>query len=364
MESSTAVKLVWYVTYKNKIIGPSPTGAKNTPTNYTTRSITCIPTNHPPPTDQGTATAVQQQWSSTYRPIHNGSTAVRQSAPQRYTCGTPGAGWVLHFLTILHLPGESASRHPPSTHHPPPTHRPTHHHSSTTTVEQYVPTNPQRRHSSTAVRTTVGHLWYARSWVGFIYTFLLFSTFRGRARAVTHQAPTTHHPPTDQPTTTAVQQQWSSTYRPIHNGGTQQYRNTHHSGTPVAHQELGGIPFSYDSPPSAGEREPSPTKHPPPTTHPPTNPPPQRYNSSGAVRTDQSTTAAQYIPQRYTCGTPGAGWDLHFLTIFHLPGESASRLRERIFMPPARGVRVRRPLCCREQRGLMCEAGVARACGR
>ena len=72
-------------------------------------------THHPPPThpptDQSTITAVQQQWSSTYRPIHNCSTAVRQYAPQRYTCGTPGPGWdFFHFLTIVHLPGESASR--------------------------------------------------------------------------------------------------------------------------------------------------------------------------------------------------------------------------------------------------------------
>ena len=56
-----------------------------------------------------------------------------------------------------------------------------------------------------------------------------------------------------------------------------------------------GFALSYDSPPSGGEREPSPTKHPPPTTHPPTNPPPRQYNSSGAVRTDQSTTPAQHV---------------------------------------------------------------------
>ena len=48
----------------------------------------------------GTATAVQQQCSSTSRPIHNGST-------QLYAAG---AGWDFHFLTILHLPGESAIR--------------------------------------------------------------------------------------------------------------------------------------------------------------------------------------------------------------------------------------------------------------
>ena len=173
-----------------------------------------------------------------------------------------------------------------------------------------------------------------------------------------------------------------------------------------------GFAISYDSPPSGGEREPSPTKHPPLITHPPTNPPLQQYNSSGAGRTDQSTTAAQqyggthhsgtpavrlklggiylhfltilhlpgesasrhppsthhsprthrpihhhssttaveqdvptnpqrqhtavwhYAPQRYTCGKPGAGWDLHFLTILHLPGKSASRHPSTHHPPP------------------------------
>ena len=100
-----------------------------------------------------------------------------------------------------------------------------------------------------------------------------------------HPPPTTHHPPTDQPTT-AVQQQWNSTYRPMHNGST-------------------------------------------------------------AVR--------QYAPQRYTCGTPEAGWDLQFLTILHLPGDSTSCPRERLFMPPARGVGTRRPFC--RWGRLMCGAG-------
>ena len=160
----------------------------------------------------------------------------------------------------------------------------------------------------------------------------------------THVHPHHHPPPTDQATinTTTVQQQWSSTYRPVHNGST--------VCTTAVHlwyaRSWVGFALSYDYPPSGEEREPPPTKHPPPTTHPPTTPPPQQYNSSGAVRTDQSTTAAQYAPQRYTCGTPGAGWDLHFFTILHLPGESASRPRERLFMPPARGVGTRRPLCC------------------
>ena len=294
MESSTAVKIVRYDTFEqnNRAISHRH---ENTPTNYTTRSTPlCTPTTHPPPTDQPTTTVVQQQWSSTYRPSHKGSTAVQQYAPQRYTFGMPGAGWDLHFLTILHVPGESANRHPPSTHYP--------------------------------------------------------------------------GPPTDQPTTTAVQQQRSSTYRPIHNGSTavrQLAPQRYTCGTAGARV---GFALPSDSPPSGGEREPSPTKHPPPTTHPPTNPPPQHYNSSGAVLTDQSTTAAQQYGSSHhsdtPVGTPGAGWDLHFLTILYLPGESASRPRESFFIPPARGSGTRQPLCCRGHRWLMCGAGLARTCGR
>ena len=82
----------------------------------------------------------------------------------------------------------------------------------------------------------------------------------------------------------------------------------------------------------------------------------QQQNHSCITCTDPSTTAAQQY-------TTGAGWDLLFLTILHLPGERSSRLRERLFMPPIRGVGTRLPLCRREQRGLMCGAGVARACG-
>ena len=77
-----------------------------------------------------------------------------------------------------------------------------------------------------------------------ICTFLRFSNFRGRARVVIHQAPTT----------TAMQQQWSNTYRPIHNGST--------ARTTAVHlwyaRSWVGFAHSYDSPPSGGEREPSP----------------------------------------------------------------------------------------------------------
>ena len=80
-----------------------------------------------------------------------------------------------------------------------------------------------------------------------------------------------------------------------------------------------------------------------------------------------STTAVeQYAPtnpQRQDSSMAEAGWDFQIHTILHLSGESASSPWERLFMPPARGDGSRRPLCCREHRGLMCGAGVARACG-
>ena len=172
---------------KNNITGPAPTGTETHPRTIPHVLATHVPPPHTPTTHRPSHYhSSKQQRSCTYRPIHNGSTAVQQYAPQRYTCGTPGAAWDLHFLTILHLTGESASRHLPSTHHSPP-------------------------------------------------------------------------------------------------------------------------------------------------THPPTNPPPQQYNNSGAVRIDQSTTAAQQYDSMHHSGAPvglqepGAGWDLHFPTILHLPGESASR---------------------------------------
>ena len=137
------------------------------------------PATHHPPTDQPTthsSTAAVEQYVSTNPQRQHSSTAVSTTAD---TCGTPRTGWDLHFLTILHFLGESASRHRPSTHQTPRTHRPTHHHSSTIAVEQYVPTNPQRQHSTHYSGTPV-----VRQELGGICTFLRFSTFRGRARAV------------------------------------------------------------------------------------------------------------------------------------------------------------------------------------
>ena len=175
-------------------------------------------------------------------------------------------------------------------HHPPITHRPSHYHSSTTAVEQYVPTNLQRQHSSTTIRTTAVHLWYTRSWVGFA--------------------------------------------------------------------------LSYDSPPSGGEREPSPTKHPPLTTHPPTNPSRQQYNGSGAVRIDQSTTAAQQHGSTHHSGTPVVRLELRGICTFL----RFSTFRGRARAVPGRGFS-RPPLADlglvgRCIAGLMCGAGVALVCGR
>ena len=104
----------------------------------------------------------------------------------------------------------------------------------------------------------------------------------------------------------------------------------------------------------------------------------QQHNSSGAARTDQSTTTAysssNTAVQRYTCGpvvrqelrfsTTELGGICTFFTILYLSGKSASRPRERLFMPPARVVGTRRRLRRRGHRGLVCGAGEARACGR
>ena len=89
------------------------------------------------------------------------------------------------------------------------------------------------------------------------FAFLRLPAISGSERAATHQAPTTHYPPTDQPTA-AVHQQCSSTYRPIRNGSTQQCSSTQHSSTPGTRGGGWGFPFSYDYPPSRGEGEPSP----------------------------------------------------------------------------------------------------------
>ena len=201
-------------------------------------------------------------------------------------------------------------------HHSPTTHRPSHYHSSTTTVGQYVPTNPQRQHSTTAINTTAVHLWYARrrSWVGFALS--CDSPPSGGER---EPSPTKHPPPTTNPPTNPPPQKYNSSGAVRTDQSTTAARSNTAVRTTAVHlwyarrRSWVGFALSCDSPPSGGEREPSPTKHPPPITHQLTNPPPQQYNSSGALRTDLSTTAAQYAPQRYTCGTPGAGWDLHFL---------------------------------------------------
>ena len=167
--------------------------------------------------------------------------------------------------------------------------------------KKYVPSNPQ--HGSTAERQHAPQRYTCDTpgsgWDLHFLTIFHLTYVEEREPSPTKHPPATHHP-NDQATTTAVQQQWSSTYGPIHNGST-------------------------------------------------------------------VLTTAVYLwyVAINSSGMPGeAGWNLHFSTILHLPGESASRPRERLFMHPARGVGTRRPLCRRGHRGLMCGEGVARACGR
>ena len=99
--------------------------------------------------------------------------------------------------------GSRASRHPPSTHHPPADQP------ATTAVQQQwsstYRTNPQRQHSSTPVRTTAVHLWYARSWVGFALSFdsppqetrggsLFYDCLLFRGSRASRHLPSTRHP--------------------------------------------------------------------------------------------------------------------------------------------------------------------------
>ena len=90
------------------------------------------------------------------------------------------------------------------------------------------------------------------------------------------------------------------------------------------------LALSYDCPHFRGKCESSATKHLPPTTQPAVQ---QQWST-------QPTTAAPYAPQRSTCRTPGAEWNLYFLTILYLPRERASRPPETLFMAPTRGVAV------------------------
>ena len=214
---------------------------------------------------------------------------------------------------------------PPPTHHPPT--KP--HHSSTTAVEQYVPTNPQRHHSSTAVRTTAVHLWYARSWVGFSCNSLRFSTFRGRARAVTHQhPPSTTYPPTNPP---PPQYNSSGVIRTDQfTAAAQQYGSTHHSGTPVVRQELGGIYLHFVTvlhlAGKSASRYPPSTHHPPPTqgpTH--TTAVQQQWSSTYRPIHSGSTAVRQYSPQRYTCGPPGARSWVRFAFSYDSPLSGGER---------------------------------------
>ena len=153
-------------------------------------------------------------------------------------------------------------------------------------------------------------------------------------------------PPTDQ-STTAVQQ-CSSIYggipvRAEHliDSGVLRIRSTVRNA---------GRFVLYDAPSSCRSRA---SRHPPSTHHPPPTHRPTHRSSTTAVE--------QYVlinPQRQHSSTVVRNTAVHqelggiftFLRFSHLPGESASRCRERLFMPPARGVGTRRPLCRREHR--------------
>ena len=129
---------------------------------------------------------------------------------------------------------------------------------STTAVEQYVRTNPQRQHSSTAVRTTAVHLWYARSSVGFALTYNYPPSGGKREPSPTkHPPPTTHPPSTHHP---------PPTHRPTHHHSSttavEQYVPTNPQRQHSTYYAMSWVAFalSYDSPPFGGERQPSPVE--------------------------------------------------------------------------------------------------------
>ena len=121
------------------------------------------------------------------------------------------------------------------------------------------------------------------------------------------QPPPTHHPPTAQCTNHSP-----TTHRPTHNSsthGSTPVRKEHVVGSGVLRKVRNAGRLLFSRPPDTSGSERAAT-HQAPTTHPPTYPP-QQYNSSTAVRTDQSTTAAQQCSSTQhssTPGTRGPGW--------------------------------------------------------
>ena len=362
--NSTAVKLVWYDTYKrNKITGSSPTGTKTHPRTIPHALPTNMHAHHPPtthrPSHYHSSTTAVEQYVSTNPQRHHSITARTTAVHLWYA-----RSWVGFALSYDTPPSGGELEPPPTKNSPPTTHPPTN-----PPPQQYNSSGAVRTDQSTTTAQHYGSTHHSgtpviRQELGGIYFALSYDSppSGGEREPSPTDQPTTHHPPTDQPTTTAVQQ-WSSTYQPIHDGSTQQYGSTHHSGTPVVRQELRGI-YTFLRFSTSRGRARAVTQA--PTTHPPTNPPPQQYSSSGAVRTDQPTTAAQYVPQRHTCGMWYARSWVGFALSYDSPpcGGEREPSRETLFVPPACEVGGRRPLCCRGHRRLMCGAGVARACGR
>ena len=190
------------------------------------------PPTHPPTTYRPThyrSTAVQQ-WSSTYssKPVvlHSSTGVQHRSAAQEcsstYGSSKPVPGKGPTPTSQNNEPTHETIDQPASHHlvHPPPTHD--------------RPTSPLQQYSSAAAGTAVYR--YARSiWLVLedlgrgkkrrkVRSFLRTPTISGgdlKERASRHHlAPTAHQAPTDLPTS-ALQQQCSSTCRPIPNGSTQ-----------------------------------------------------------------------------------------------------------------------------------------------
>ena len=203
---------------------------ENTPTNYTTRCT--HPRTTPPAHQPISSTAVNFVWSFIWHVMWYGNIYIYQGH-------LPQARKHTHELYHTFYPPTCT----PTT-HPPPTDKP---------LQQYVRRYTGKRGVFGWFRSLEDAQHGKKRGRGSL--FYEPRHLVDRERAATHQAPTPQHPPTDQPTTTAVQQQWSSTYRPIHHGSIavrQHVSQRWHARSWV------GFALSYDSPPSGGESEPSP----------------------------------------------------------------------------------------------------------